>query len=62
MLKWKSENDFRQPKDLLRQADWCPSKSVNLLLIQEVLKKLDVEDDADDEVRTTVLYSHRYVW
>jgi hypothetical protein len=54
MLKWKSGNDFRQQGDLLKRAEWQLNKKSQFTLSQGMLKMWDVEDDPDDEVRTTV--------
>ncbi len=35
MLIWKLENDFRQPRGLLKRAEWQPNKRVNLISFSE---------------------------
>ncbi len=55
---WK--NKFRQPRDLLKWAEWQSSKKSQLTLSQGMLKRWDVDDDAGD-MRLEPLCSHRYV-
>ncbi len=49
------KNDFKQPSDPLKWTEWHPNKKTALTLSQGTLKGWDVENEADDEVRTTVL-------
>ncbi len=48
------KNDLGSQGTYKKKAEWQPGKKSQLTLSQGMLKRWDVEDDADDEVRTTM--------
>jgi hypothetical protein len=59
-VQGRIKNNFRKPRDLLKNRHSDGLKKSQLTLSQEMLKKGDVDDDADDddEVRTSASQNH----
>jgi hypothetical protein len=53
MLQGELENESRKPRDLLKNRHRDSQKKSQVTLSQGMLKKADVIDDDDDEVRTS---------
>jgi hypothetical protein len=60
MFKEKSKHNFWKPRDQLKNRHSDGLKKSQLILSQEMLRKGDVDDDADDddEVRTSASQNH----
>jgi hypothetical protein len=63
MLKKESENDSKKPRDLLKNRHSGSLNKSHLTLSQGMLKKGNVNSDADDydEVRTSASQNHATV-
>ncbi len=61
MLKRESENDSRKPRGLLKNRHCDNLKKSKLTLSQGMLKKWDVDDDADDDDEVRISASQNCV-